>query len=179
MRKKLSVRLLTSPSGGADAGGIQITGKDVGYNIPWSSVGQVLCLPVPEKTARQQTFVVVLDVAEQGETQFAFTLPETPYVGDCGEKVEGDTWVTLTGRMVNTVLMGRGKGVTLPDEGEFKSAVGQSHRKGEVGYHVKAHLGSKDGMYCSLTEVVRRLMMWWQGICSSCRRGLYLDSGSP
>ncbi|KAF2157569.1 Rtt106-domain-containing protein [Myriangium duriaei CBS 260.36] len=147
VRKKLSVQLLTSPAGTAAGGGLKITGKDVSYTIPWAAIAQVFCLPVPEKTTRQQNFVVVLDPSTpcQGEAQFVFTLPENPYSGQCAHAADQDTWVTLTGRMMNTYLMELGKGVTLPAEDEFHSAIPQAHRKGEVGYHVKAHVGSKDG----------------------------------
>ena len=40
-----------------------------------------------------------------------------------------------------------GKRVIVPTEAEFASSLQQAHRKGEKAYHVKAHRGSKDGMY--------------------------------
>jgi hypothetical protein len=50
-----------------------------------------------------------------------------------------------TADMLNKQLKPFGKSVVFPDEGEFASAIVQSHRKGEVAFHVKAHRGSKDG----------------------------------
>ncbi|GAM82493.1 hypothetical protein ANO11243_004730 [Dothideomycetidae sp. 11243] len=147
VRKKLDIKLMTSETGTSVNAGLLITGKDMSYAIPWASVAHVFCLPVPEKAARQQNFVVVLHSSNpcHGEIQFVFTLQETSYTGPCTQAAEQDTLVTLTGRMINTCLMEQGKGITLPAEDEFHSAIPQSHRKGEVGYHVKAHLGSKDG----------------------------------
>lgn len=38
-----------------------------------------------------------------------------------------------------------GKKVIFPIKEEFQSAIPQSHRKGEPGFHVKAFRGSKEG----------------------------------
>lgn len=40
--------------------------------------------------------------------------------------------------------------VQEPVEAVFYSALPQSHRKGEKAFHVKAHRGSKDGIFFSL-----------------------------
>lgn len=52
---------------------------------------------------------------------------------------------------------GIGKTVVFPDPDEFESAIPQSHRKGEKGYHVKAHRGSKEGR-CFIMETSNYLM---------------------
>ena len=61
------------------------------------------------------------------------------------EPVENDTYVTSCLRSINSCLAPLGKSTVIPSEKEFASAIPQSHRKGEVAYHVKAHRGSKDG----------------------------------
>jgi len=65
-------------------------------------------------------------------------------VGDSKHARPGDNQVSLLGRMLNIGLQKYGKQVILPTEDEFKSAV-PAGRKNEIPYHVKAHLGSKDG----------------------------------
>ena len=45
-------------------------------------------------------------------------------------------------------LRALGKAVEVPDKDEFASALPQANRKGEVAFHVKAHVGSKEGELC-------------------------------
>lgn len=43
------------------------------------------------------------------------------------------------------IQAGTRKDVVFPDAEDFKSAIPQSHRKGEPAFHVKGHRGSKEG----------------------------------
>ena len=118
---------------------------------------QVFCLPVPEKAQRQWNFVIFANETidlKTGERapdaeQIVWTMPETAAANikaaDGFEPLPVDTYVTSTIRSINTCIKSHGKGVIIPTEQEFASAIPQSHRKGEPAHHVKAHKGSKDG----------------------------------
>ena len=125
---------------------------------------EVFCLPVPDKAQRQQNFVIFTNTAVAWKgfpdniyDQFVWTMNETqpkdPKDLQVGAEYSSshlspgneDTYVTITTRCLNTVLKSIGKKVIVPDENQFASAIPQSHRKGEKAYHVKAHIGSKEG----------------------------------
>lgn len=122
----------------------------------------MFCLPVPEKAQRQWNFVVfaneALDVKTGGRAtdaeQIVWTMPEVAPANvkatDGFEPLPVDTYVTSTMRSINACIKSFGKGVIIPTEQEFASAMPQSHRKGEAAYHVKAHKGSKDGEFLLL-----------------------------
>ncbi|KAG8624484.1 hypothetical protein KVT40_007551 [Elsinoe batatas] len=143
-RKKASLAFHASPTSPSE-GGLLITTKDTSYTIPFSTIAHLFCLPVPEKTTKQHNFVLILSSPSSGESQFVFNLPETPYTGPSSAAGEHDTHVSLTGRTLNAHLAPFGRGIVLPSEDDFASAIPQAHRKGEVSFHVKAHLGSKEG----------------------------------
>ncbi|PNS17334.1 hypothetical protein CAC42_7017 [Sphaceloma murrayae] len=149
MRKKATLTILGPPSSAPtqSTGGLVVESKDTTYTIPWSSIAHTFCLPVPDRAAKAHNFVLLLHPSSPSntETQFVFTLPETPYVGPSALARDHDTSVSLVGRTLNTYLAPLGTGVVLPSESDFASAVPQAHRKGEKGYHVKAHVGSKEG----------------------------------
>lgn len=118
---------------------------------------QALCFPVPEKAQRQWNFVIfsrrALDAVSGAEVpeaeQVVWTMNETAPTNVTAaagyEPLENDTYVTSCLRSLNACLKPLGKTTVIPSEKEFASAIPQSHRKGEVAYHVKAHRGSKDG----------------------------------
>ena len=117
------------------------------YALPVSQVDEVFCLPVPDKQARQTYFAVVPKIGSGGE-QVLFTLNDTaPSTSSVSseEVREDDTYVTLTRRAFEDMLAPYGKKVVLPDAAEFASSRPQPHRKGEKGFHVNAHRGSKEG----------------------------------
>lgn len=63
-----------------------------------------------------------------------------------GQRVESDeSGETLLRRWFDDAI-GHTK-VIRPEEREFVSATPEAHRKGEKAYHVKAHRGSKDGIF--------------------------------
>jgi hypothetical protein len=113
---------------------------------------QIFCLPVPEKTKRQHNFVVIPS-ASHGLMPLAPGAPD-PIIWTAFEPSPKDTEAPKepqhTASLLNKQLAVFGKSVVFPDEKEFASAIVQSHRKGEVAFHIKAHRGSKDGMKSSL-----------------------------
>ena len=131
---------------------------------------QVFCLPVPEKAQRAHNFVVFLhprpDTADGtsavAEEQFVWTVPEAlPKAvssnsnanngaadGAPTRLLDGETPVDATRRVMDGQLLALGKAVEVPDKDEFASALPQANRKGEVAFHVKAHVGSKEGEFC-------------------------------
>lgn len=126
-------------------------------------VEHILCLPVPEKAQRQTNFCVVPKYGD-GVTpvpentavpdQMVFTIPDGPakaaFTG-AGQRVEGDeNGEALLRRWLNDGISHIK--VIRPDEREFVSATPEAHRKGEKAYHVKAHRGSKDGKFPSLSS---------------------------
>ncbi|EME44813.1 hypothetical protein DOTSEDRAFT_53786 [Dothistroma septosporum NZE10] len=123
------------------------------YTLSNSQIDEVFCLPVPEKQQRQWNFCVF---PKAGATtaegtpceQMVFTLNETKpddALSTSREKLEGDTYVTVTEPEIDQMLQPYGKQVIRPTEDEFASSIPQSHRKGEKAYHVKAHKGTKEG----------------------------------
>lgn len=120
-----------------------------------SVIEQVFCLPVPEKAKRQHNFVV-LPVHGDGVNpvpDHAKNSPPEPIVWTFEEAtgkniVEGeDPGPGPMAEAIHHCLIqaGTAKTVIFPDPEQFESAIPQSHRKGEKGYHVKAHRGSKEG----------------------------------
>lgn len=112
----------------------------------------VACLPVPDKAARQWNFCVFPKGAEglgDGSADaLVFTIPDgapKTATGDgMGAGHDTSTYKSLLVAVFNS-LLDRGTRVLEPDEKVFHSAVPQSHRKGEKAFHVKAHVGSKEG----------------------------------
>jgi hypothetical protein len=111
------------------------------------TLDQIFCLPVPEKTKRQHNFVAIPYNAH-GLVPIAPGAPE-PIIWTAFEPGPKDTEAPRepqhTADLLQKQLKPFGKSVVFPDEDEFASAIVQSHRKGEVAFHVKAHRGSKDG----------------------------------
>jgi hypothetical protein len=117
-----------------------------------------VCLPVPEKAQRQFNFCIIpkngdgVTTVPEGQPvpdTMVWTVPDGPpkaaFTGN-GQRIEGsEHGEALIRRMLDSGL-GRTK-VIRPDDREFVSATPEAHRKGEKAYHVKAHKGSKDGMF--------------------------------
>ncbi|KAK5171451.1 uncharacterized protein LTR77_004596 [Saxophila tyrrhenica] len=116
----------------------------------------VFVMPVPDKTVRQNYFVVMPKAGELSSDgkpaePMVFTMAETPVsasVTHCDRSLptsEDDTHVSLTERALERILVPHHKRITRPDAAEFASSRPQPHRKGEKAYHVNAHSGSKEG----------------------------------
>ncbi|CAI6338312.1 unnamed protein product [Periconia digitata] len=159
-RKKFTLELVDNKKDG----GIRALNAEgnVEFCIPWSQVDQVFCLPIPEKAKRQHHFVV-LPVHGDGVNPVPEHLKEAPpepivwtFEEATGKNiVEGED--PGPGPMAEAIhhclkRAGTKKSVIFPNAKDFESAIPQSHRKGEKGFHVKAHRGSKEG-YLFFTSV--------------------------
>jgi hypothetical protein len=170
-RKKLRVQIVGDA---ADARRNELrllnsTTNDIEYALPAQNIDQVFCLPVPDKQQRQSYFAVFARPTAPGAEgeQILFTLTETspPSLASSTQDpvTADDTYITATLQAFTRLLQHYGKSVTVPNAAEFASARPQSHRKGEKGYHVNAHRGSKEGTqsqhhprnYILLTQEIR------------------------
>ncbi|KAF2018249.1 Rtt106-domain-containing protein [Aaosphaeria arxii CBS 175.79] len=159
-RKKLTLELVSGKGGGVR--GIGADGK-VEFGIAWKDVDQIFCLPVPEKAKRQHNFIV-LPVYGDGVNPLPEDRKDAPppdpilwtFEEASGKNIiEGeDPGPRPIASAINESVKSAGirKQVVFPDPEEFVSAIVQSHRKGEKGYHVKAHRGSKEG-YLFFTSI--------------------------
>lgn len=124
------------------------TSNETEYVLRADQIEQAFCMAVPDKQARQTNFVLYPKV-EEGVEPVVFALNEAaPVQGaltGCGAIEEGDTYASLTEKSLNRTLVLTGIKLVKPTDAEFASAIPQSHRKGEKGYHVRAHRGSKEG----------------------------------
>lgn len=129
---------------------INQSSKQTEYTLRPSQIEQAFCMAVPDKQARQTNFVLY-PKADEGLEPVVFSLNETaPAAGTwyCESALEeGDTYVSVTERALERMLKLQGLSLVKPTEKEFASAIPQSHRRGEKGYHVRAHRGSKEGEF--------------------------------
>lgn len=116
------------------------------------------CLSVPDKAVRQWNFCLFPVGADglSGSTKDAlvFTIPDgAPKTasGDAmGMGYDTTTYRTLLVDLFNAHLKpskAKISAVEEPKESVFFSTVAQSHRKGEKAFHIKAHRGSKEGLF--------------------------------
>lgn len=120
----------------------------------------IVCLPVPEKNQRQFNICVIPQYADGINTStrpesepalecMGWTIPDGPAktafsgTGQPLSNSEDDKAEKLVRGILNDELTQTK--VTIPDAGEFVSAVPEPHRKTEKAYHVKAFRGSKEG----------------------------------
>lgn len=158
LRKKLKLQFVTD---GSNISKHQIrllnqTTNAVEYAIRGEDVDAMFCLPVPEKTQRQQCFLVFPLPGSQSydgtpAEPLVWTMnetkgqPETVTVSTRLHGSEEDTFVDVTRRDLDHFMACLSKKTVLPDEREFASEIPQSHRKGEKAFHTKAFRGSKEG----------------------------------
>ena len=140
LSKRREVRLVNPASGAVE------------YALQEDQIALALCLPVPDKQARQANFVLYPHAATEGSAAepIVFTVSEKAVVGkdvDWKEAIANeDTYVTVVERALNKALGSSGVIVVCPKEAEFASSKPQPHRKGEKAFHVPAHRGSKEGI---------------------------------
>lgn len=157
VRKKLKLQLVADA---ADASRREVRvlnaqSNEVEFAISNAQLEQAFCLPVPEKQQRQWNFVLFPQAGATNSEgapceQMVFTMNETkPDDASSSTRAtaEGDTYVTVTEPELNAFLQPYGKHVVRPTDAEFSSSIPQSHRKGEKAYHIKAHKGSKEGVF--------------------------------
>jgi hypothetical protein len=164
-RKKMKVELVRD-EGNGERSYITLNNQatsEVEYALAASDVDQVFCLPMPDKQARQMNFVLfpqsaVLERSGAVAEPILFVMNDAVHSGVVAPAsllAEGDTFITITQRALDTWLSGYGKRVVTPSAAEFASSIPQSHRKGEKAYHVRAHRGSKEGEKKVITSIQR------------------------
>ncbi|EME83739.1 uncharacterized protein MYCFIDRAFT_172814 [Pseudocercospora fijiensis CIRAD86] len=154
-RKKLKLQIIADQSEPRkrEVRLLNNTTNETEYTLSNAQIDQVFCLPVPEKQQRQSNFVILPKAGATNPDgtpceQIVFTMNETKpddANSSTRAKVEGDTYITVTDAELNALLQPDRRQVIKPTEAEFASSIPQSHRKGEKGYHVKAHRGTKEG----------------------------------
>lgn len=159
VRKKLQLELLGFSQAGLRVS--SVSENKTYFQLALNEIEHAFCLPVPEKATRQQNVILLLrrqltypgaKAEDESYDQLLWTLPETAVKGVTAaaqgfEAQDGETYVQILLRCLQPMLAGVGKSVVMPQEKEFVSAIPQSHRKGEKGWHVKAFVGSKDGTF--------------------------------
>lgn len=127
------------------------------YTLRGEDVEAMFCLPVPEKTQRQQCFLIFPLPGSQSydgtpAEPLVWTMNETKgspeIVSGLTRVLEGsddDTFVDITRRELDSFMASLSKKLILPNEREFASEIPQTHRKGEKAFHTKAFRGSKEG----------------------------------
>ena len=145
-RKKLTLELGNLPNQG-----LRATNPSTGeseFQIQWSGVQHIVCLPVPEKTQAQYNFCIFTNSAAE---QVLWTVPGgVPKAGIVGSELLAgpeETYKDSLIRALNARLKYRRIKVVEPDEKEFVSQTVQAHRKGEKAVYVKGFRGSKDGTF--------------------------------
>ena len=153
-RKKLRIQIV-GDAGDAQRNELRLlnpTTNEIEYAVAAQNIDQVFCLPVPDKQQRQSYIAIFAKPGAIGvePEQILFTLTETSPPTLASSTLDtvtaDDTYVTATQQAFTRLLQHYGKSVTVPSASEFASARPQSHRKGEKGYHVNAHRGSKEGI---------------------------------
>ncbi|KAM0711929.1 hypothetical protein Q7P35_001299 [Cladosporium inversicolor] len=138
----------------------------VEYTLRGEDIEALFCLPVPEKTQRQQCFLVF---PLPGSQSYEGT-PAEPLVWTMNEikgsaevasvstslhGSEDETFVDIMRRELDHHVACLGQKLILPNEREFASEIPQTHRKGEKAFHTKAFRGSKEGyLYLLSTGIV-------------------------
>ena len=147
-RKKLTLEIGNLPDQGLRATNPSTAEPE--FQIQWSDVQHVVCLPVPEKAQVQYNFCVFTNESAE---QVVWTVPgNVPKAGIVGSDIQAgpeETYKHLLIRVLNERLKNRRIKVVEPDEKEFVSQTVQAHRKGEKAVHVKGFRGSKDGAFDS------------------------------
>jgi hypothetical protein len=126
------------------------------YTLRGEDVDAMFCLPVPEKTQRQQCFLIFPLPGSQSydgtpAEPLVWTMNETkgsPEIVGGATRLDGseeDTFVEVTRRELDSFMAALSRKTILPTEREFASEIPQSHRKNEKAFHTKAFRGSKEG----------------------------------
>jgi hypothetical protein len=158
LRKKLKLQFITDDSN-ISKRQIRLLNQAtnaVEYTLRGEDVEAMFCLPVPEKTQRQQCFLVFPLPGSQSydgtpAEPLVWTMnetkasPETVSVSTSLHETEDDTFVDVTRRELDQHMACLSKKLILPNEREFASEIPQTHRKGEKAFHTKAFRGSKEG----------------------------------
>ncbi len=152
-RKKLTLGLGNLPNQGLRASNPS-TGETE-FQVQWSDIQHVVCLPVPEKAQAQHNFCVFTNSTAE---QALWTVPaQAPKAGILGSEIHvepEETYKDILVRLLNERLKSIKARVIEPDEKQFVSQTVQAHRKGQKAVHVKAFRGSKDGASIYQCELI-------------------------
>jgi hypothetical protein len=132
------------------------TTNAVEYTLRGEDIEALFCLPVPEKTQRQQCFLIFPLPGSQSydgtpAEPLVWTMNETKgsaeivSVSTSLHGSEDDTFVDITRRELDHHVACLSQKIIVPNEREFASEIPQTHRKGEKAFHTKAFRGSKEG----------------------------------
>jgi hypothetical protein len=166
LRKKLKLQFVTD-KGNISKKQIRLlnqTTHAIEYTLRGEDIDSMFCLPVPEKTQRQQCFLVFPLPGSQSydgtpAEPLVWTMNETKGSADVvsvsmkPHGSEEDTFVDVTRRELDHFGAALGRKTILPNEREFASTIPQSHRKGEKAFHTKAFRGSKEGAFTSIPQI--------------------------
>lgn len=146
-RKKLTLEFGQSPKSGIR---VVSAAGEIESAVQWSSIHDIVCLPVPEKAQAQYNFCV-FSAADDGAAaeQMLWTVPDGApkdgiFVGSNTFEIS-HTYRTRLMMLINKGLQHFHKRMLEPDRKEFASQIVQAHRRREAAFHVKAFRGSKDG----------------------------------
>ncbi|KAK6509972.1 hypothetical protein TWF481_004687 [Arthrobotrys musiformis] len=125
----------------------------VEFGVHLSEVDYVACVPVPEKAARQWNFAVFVKnshgISDAATDPLLFTVTDTPSKGGVPTD-SSDTRQTIISNLNRTLPIR----VKEPSSEVFKSLTANSYRKNEASYHVKSHLGTKEGFLFFLDNAI-------------------------
>lgn len=154
-RKKLHLGLIEHSLSTGEGKAFSIQLRNPGNNQVESahrleSYSHFLRLPVPEKNQKQYNFCLIPTVLDAGSTEpIIWTVNDGPLKS---YKIESDDLQAVASgpkdvleNTLNYALNRTGNKLVLPNGDEFTSAIRESHRKGDLTYHVKAFRGSKEG----------------------------------
>jgi hypothetical protein len=166
LRKKLKLQFVTDTNN-ISKHQIRLlnqTTQAIEYTLRSEDIDAMFCLPVPEKTQRQQCFLIFPLPGSQSydgtpAEPLVWTMNETKgsqeIVGGATgmDGSEEDTLVDITRKELDYFMAALSRKTILPNEREFASEIPQSHRKNEKAFHTKAFRGSKEGTSTPLLSI--------------------------
>ncbi|RMD40614.1 hypothetical protein DV735_g4519, partial [Chaetothyriales sp. CBS 134920] len=153
-RKKLHVRITVDGDAGSAVKTFSLQAIDpktsrVELVASLGNYARVLCLPVPEKTQRLFNYCFIPKPNAAAEA-IVFALPGPP-LKSATVATEWPSHIPRPGgenpleEILATISSKQGLGLDKPDPDLFVSVFPDVQRKNENAYHVKAHVGTKDG----------------------------------
>ncbi|KAF3160639.1 hypothetical protein TWF225_010316 [Orbilia oligospora] len=127
--------------------------ESVEFGVHLNEIDYVACVPVPEKAARQWNFAVFAKnshgITDTATDPLLFTVTDTPPKGGAsGESTDiKQTIIDNLNRILPINVM-------QPSPEVFRSLTVNSYRKNENSYHVKSHLGTKEGFLFFLEDAI-------------------------
>ena len=142
-RKKFTLTVSSTASEGLSA---SVPGsKTPEFAIPWNEIQTVVCLPVPEKTQAQKSFLIfpkgvngLQELSSPAYETMVWTVPDT--------KAKGAAEDEPTQAQAIKAALAQNASVLEPSPKDFASEIPPiGGKKDSKAYHIKAFKGSKDG----------------------------------